>query len=75
MTKQIYIRVIPRASKNKILKQSDGSFKIHLTAVPTDGKANKQLIKFLSTTWKIPQSQIKIIKGQKNQSKIIEIKQ
>jgi len=47
--------------------------KIYLTAVPVDGKANKELIKLLAEKLGISKSRIEIIKGEKNKEKIIEI--
>ncbi|MBW6440514.1 DUF167 domain-containing protein [Patescibacteria group bacterium] len=47
--------------------------KIYLTAVPVDGKANKELVKLLAKELKIAKSKITIIKGEKKSEKIIEI--
>ncbi len=47
--------------------------KIYLTAVPVDGKANKELIKLLAEKLGVSKSRIEIIKGEKNKEKIIEI--
>lgn len=47
--------------------------KIYLTAVPIQGKANKELIKLLSEKLGVSKSKIEIIKGEKNKEKIIEI--
>ena len=47
--------------------------KIYLTAVPIQGKANKELMKLLSEKLSVSKSRIKIIKGEKNKEKIIEI--
>ncbi|HBU06571.1 MAG TPA: YggU family protein [Candidatus Magasanikbacteria bacterium] len=72
--KIIKIKVTPRSSKNEIVEtMSDGTIKIKLKAPPVDGEANKELIKFLSTEWKIPKSKIKIVKGQTSRTKTIEI--
>ncbi|MCK5084415.1 MAG: DUF167 domain-containing protein [Candidatus Pacebacteria bacterium] len=82
-------KVITRASRNEVLgidnlNQLDVGFKnnsvdklpelkIYLTAVPVDGKANKELIKLLSKELNIGKSKIIIIKGEKNKEKIIEV--
>ncbi|MCK4591907.1 DUF167 domain-containing protein [Candidatus Parcubacteria bacterium] len=82
-------KVITRASKNEVLgidnlnqsglgfKNKNGNelpfFKIYLTAVPVDGKANTELIKLLSKELDISKNKISIIKGEKNKEKIIEI--
>ena len=42
------IKVIPRAKKTEFVGMlDDGSYKIRLRAVPEDGKANEELVKFL----------------------------
>lgn len=82
-------KVITRASKNEVLgidnlNQLNFRFKnnsidklpelrVYLTAVPVDGKANKELIKLLSKELDISKSKISILKGEKNKEKIIEI--
>ncbi len=83
-------RVITRSSRNEILgienlNQLDFGFKddndklpelrIYLTAVPVDGKANKELIKLLSEELNISKSKINIIKGEKSKEKIIEVEE
>lgn len=47
--------------------------KIYLTAVPVQGKANKELVKLLAGELGISKSKIEIIKGEKNKNKIIEV--
>lgn len=82
-------KVITRASRNEVLgidnlNQLDFKFKdnsdsklpelkVYLTAVPIDGKANKELIKLLSKELNINKSKISIIKGEKSKKKVIEI--
>ncbi len=43
--------------------------KIRLTAPPTDGKANKHLIKYLSKQFKVKQSAITIVSGHTSRQK------
>jgi|JI10StandDraft_1071094.scaffolds.fasta_scaffold918993_1 uncharacterized protein (TIGR00251 family) len=47
-TKTITVKVIPRAKKTEFVGMlNDGCYKIRLKAVPEDGKANEELLKFL----------------------------
>lgn len=70
----IAIRVTPRAPKNEIVQvMGDGTIKIRLTAPPVDGKANKELIKFLSEVLDVPKSKIEIIAGKTSRDKLISI--
>ena len=47
--------------------------KIYLTAIPVDGKANKELIKLLAEKLGISKSRIEIIKGEKSKEKVVEV--
>ncbi len=74
MKKRMRIKVNPRSNKNELAgKTKEGLTKIKLKASPVDGEANKELIKFLSKEWKIPQSNIEIIRGKTSKIKTIEL--
>lgn len=67
------IKVQPNAKKNEITEQHDDFLKIKLNAIPEKGKANEELIKFLSKHFKASKSNIEIIKGHTKHNKIVEI--
>lgn len=69
----IRLKISPNASKNEIIKSSDG-IKIKITAQPIDGKANKCLVEFISKKYKIPKSSIEIVRGETSKEKTILIK-
>jgi len=70
---RINIRVTPRAKQNKVVGMKNDMLRVHVTAVPEHGKANDALIKLLSKEWKIPKSQITIIRGETTREKVLEI--
>ena len=71
--RKITLRVIPRARQNKIEVDETGVYRIHITAAPVDGAANVAVIKMLAEYFKIPKSQIKIVRGETSRDKVIEI--
>lgn len=78
-TGYLRIKVIPKSPKNEIteiMEDSDGdqTIKIRIKAVPEKGKANAELIKFLSKELGIPRENISIISGKSDQLKLIKIK-
>lgn len=68
----IQLRISPNASKNEIIKTTDG-IKVKITAQPIDGKANKALIEFLSKQFKVPKSYFEILKGETSKDKTVLI--
>jgi uncharacterized protein (TIGR00251 family) len=65
------IYVQPKASKNEIVGVFEGSLKIRLSAMPAEGEANKECLKFLSKTLRLPKSDLEILKGHKSRRKTL----
>lgn len=73
---EIYLRVkvIPGAGKSLILEISeDETIKIALKAQPEKGKANLELINFLSSEFKLLKENIKIISGHSSRIKLLKL--
>lgn len=69
--KTITVKVIPRAKKTEYIGiMDDGTYKIRLKAVPEDGKANEELLKFLE---KETGGKWEIVSGWTRTRKIIKI--
>ena len=66
----VNLKISPNAKKNEIIKDGD-IIKVKITAQPIDGKANKCLTEFLSKTFKIPKTSIKIVRGETSKEKTI----
>ena len=73
----IQLRVTTRASSNsiKIEKQADGTtlYRIYVTVIPENGKANDAVIKLLSKHFGLSKSSFEIIQGQTNRNKTIRV--
>jgi uncharacterized protein (TIGR00251 family) len=68
------VRVTPRASKNQIVGAlHDGTIKIRITAAPTEGQANDELVKFLSGVLGVAKSRIEIVAGSTGRDKLISV--
>lgn len=70
---KIKVKVIAGSRQQKIEELSDGSLKVHLTAVREKGKANEQLIKLLADYYKVSKSRIEITRGHLASQKVVEI--
>ncbi len=70
---KLKIKVIPKARKKMIKTGNDGVIRVYLNSPPADGKANKELIQYLSGELSIPKTSITIIRGASSRDKILEI--
>jgi uncharacterized protein (TIGR00251 family) len=69
----INVKIIPKSSRNEIVRRGDDTYKIKVTSPPVDGKANRALISLLSKKSGIPKKDIKIIRGEKSRNKTVRI--
>ena len=67
----LYIQ--PNAKQDGWFGEYGDNLKIRITAPPVDNKANKYLLKFLANTFSVSPSRIKIIKGENQRNKRVEI--
>jgi len=68
------VHVIPGSKLNQIVGyMDDGSLKIKLKAKPIEGKANKELVRFLSEILDIKTSEIEIDMGFTSKNKVVRI--
>lgn len=77
MRESIGLKVRAGAKTNSIngYIEIDGRRYLQLTirAAPENGKANEEIISFLSKEWKIPKSRLEIVSGHRSKIKILSI--
>ena len=69
----IMIKVIPNSRKNEIVEFVNEVLKVRIKALPDKGKANEELIAFLSEELSIPKSKVQILSGHASRLKKVEI--
>jgi uncharacterized protein (TIGR00251 family) len=67
------VRVVPRASRNKVGGIHDGAVRIRLTAPPVEGAANEALIAFLSSVLRVAKRDIELVSGQSSRNKVVSV--
>ncbi|MFH1218546.1 MAG: DUF167 domain-containing protein [Candidatus Peregrinibacteria bacterium] len=71
----LQVKVIPKSPKNEIIEiLADNTVKIRIKAPPEKGRANAELLKFLSKELNLPLQNLSIISGKTEQRKLIKIK-
>lgn len=67
------VRIIARASRSEIAGEYNGALRIRIAAPPVEGAANRELIRLLAKTFKLPQNAINIVSGAGSKNKIVRI--
>ena len=64
-------RVTPRSSKSRIKGIRNGLLEVALAAPPLEGRANRELIKYLAKRLSIPRSAFQLIHGERGREKTV----
>ena len=67
------VRIVPRASRSEIAGEYNGALRIRIAAPPVEGAANRELIRLLAASFKLPQNAVEIISGTGSKRKIVHI--
>lgn len=69
----ILVRVYPNATRSEVVGFTDGVFQMRVAAPSVKGKANQELIAFLSRVLGVSKSTISINKGHTKRNKLVAI--
>ena len=67
------VRVTPGAKRNAVTALKEGVWNIKIAAPPVEGRANAELLAFLSKKLNVRQSSLSVVKGQTSRSKLVSI--
>ncbi len=67
------VRVQPKASREAVVVEPDGRFRVALTAPPVDGAANSALVAFLAKRLGVSKSRVALTHGATSREKTLRI--
>jgi uncharacterized protein len=70
---RLTVHVQPNAGNNRLVDFKEGILRVKISASPVEGKANRELVDFLSDCLGIRKSDINIEKGFTGRNKVITI--
>ena len=70
---KISLRVYPGAARTEVVNFTDGVLRIRVAAPPVKGKANRELIAFLSSLLGVGKDALTIASGHTSRSKVIAV--
>jgi uncharacterized protein (TIGR00251 family) len=68
------VRIVPRASRSEIAGEYNGALRVRIAAPPVEGAANRELIRLLARTLKLPKYAVEIVSGAGSKSKVVRIR-
>jgi uncharacterized protein (TIGR00251 family) len=70
----IKVKVIPRSSRNQIIKKAGDVVTVKLAAPPVEGAANRALISLLAEKLRLPKRNIDIVSGKGSRLKLLRVR-
>ena len=67
------VRVTPKASADRIVVEG-GTVRVHVTAPPDKGKANKAVIALVARSLDIPKSAVELLRGDTAREKLLKVR-
>jgi len=67
------VRVQPRARRNEVMEQQDGSLRVRVTAAPEAGEANRAVIALLAEAFDVAPSRVELVRGATSRDKLFRI--
>ncbi len=67
------VQVKPNTRKTELIVETDGTLRMNVAAPPTEGKANKEIVRWLAKRLRRPSSEVRLIGGLHSRTKTIVV--
>jgi uncharacterized protein len=70
---QFSVRVVPRASRSRIVGEHDGALRVRIAAPPVEGAANEELLRTIAKAFALPTRAVEITGGHTSRLKQLRV--
>ena len=70
---RLRVKVRAGARRSRVAGKPGEEWKVEIAAPAVDGKANRALVEFLATMWRVPRSAVQIVSGHRSPYKVVEV--
>lgn len=70
----IKVKVFPNSKKEEVIKKSEDNFEIKVKEKPIKGQANRAVTEAIAYYFKVPETNVRLVKGFKQRNKIFKVK-
>ena len=67
------VRVVPRASRSRIVGEHDGALRVRIASPPVEGAANEELVRTLAKEFHVPARAVEITSGHASKLKQVRV--
>lgn len=69
----IAIRATPKAARDRIVREADGTVRVYVTAVPEGGKATKAVRQLIAKAIGVAPTRLSLIRGETARDKVFRL--
>jgi len=69
----LHLKVVPKASRDRVVGWVGDRLKVQVTAAPERGKANAAVVEVLAAALGVPRNRVRIVAGETSPLKTVEI--
>ncbi len=73
MSCRVRLRVVPNAKRSEFVGRHGDALKVKIAAPALEGRANGELIEFLSEALGVGRREVTLVSGEKSRDKLVEI--
>jgi uncharacterized protein len=70
---RLRLRIVPNAKRSEVVGPHGDALKLKIAAPALEGRANEELVDFLSVKLGVPRRSIVLVGGEKSRDKVIEV--
>ena len=69
----IAVRATPKAARDRIMREADGTIRVYVTAVPEGGKATKAVRRLFAKAIGVAPTRLTLIRGETSRDKVFRL--
>lgn len=73
MSCRLRVRVVPNAKRSEVVGRHGDALKVKIAAPALEGRANEELVEFLSDALGVARREVTLVNGEKSRDKLIAI--
>ena len=73
MAATVSVKVVPGASRDRVVGRYGGAIKVQVAAPPEGGKANKAVLALLADALGVRPNQVRLVRGATQSRKVVEV--